>query len=235
MSRVGDPKLLVVGPVSLEFGRAWELQGRILEARIAGRIGDVLLLVEHPPVITLGRAADPGNVLTDREGLAARGIGLFEIDRGGDVTWHGPGQLVGYPILDLAACPGLGKDVHRWLRVLEDVLIEVLAEYGIEGGRVAGRTGVWVGGAKVAALGVKVKRWVTMHGFALNVSCDLAGFGAIVPCGIADAGVTSMAALGGPVPGLPEVGGKVADRLARRAGLGLERVELGELEARAGS
>jgi lipoyl(octanoyl) transferase len=181
------------------YGDALELQNDLVRRRREGEIPDTLLLLEHPHVITLGSGAHAENVLVTPEQRARRGIELFETGRGGDVTYHGPGQLVGYPILDLKPdrC-----DLHRYLRDLEEVLIAVLAEYGLEGGRKEGLTGVWVGDRKLAAIGVRVSSgWITSHGFALNVSTDLSFFGAIVPCGIRDHGVGSIAEeIGRPVP-----------------------------------
>jgi lipoyl(octanoyl) transferase len=166
--------------------------------RQAGRIPDTLLLLEHDPVFTLGRNARKENVLFPDEALRDKGFGVFETGRGGDVTYHGPGQLVGYPILEL---PLGRRDVHRYVRDLEEVMIRTCADYGIVAGRVGGRTGAWVGHEKVGAVGVRIARWVTSHGFALNVSLDLAPFDLIVPCGIRDGGVTSLARLlGRPAP-----------------------------------
>jgi lipoate-protein ligase B len=161
----------------------------------------VLLLLEHRPVVTLGRSGSRDHVLLTREALAARGIDLFEVERGGSATYHGPGQLVGYPIVDLQR---FGEDVGRFVRMLEASVIETLASFGIEAARKPGSPGVWVGEAKICALGVAIKRRVTMHGFALNVAADLEGFDAINPCGIGRP-VTSMSAVLGRAVGLPEV------------------------------
>jgi lipoyl(octanoyl) transferase len=170
---------------------ALELQKQLVEQRKTGEIPDQLLLLEHPPVITLGVRTrnDRSHVLATPETLADEGIEVFESGRGGDVTYHGPGQLVGYPILDLRPdrC-----DVHRYVRDLEEVLICAVAEFGIVSHRLPGLTGTWVGNEKLAAIGVRVARWVTSHGFALNVSTNLAHFGLIIPCGITGKGVTSM-------------------------------------------
>ncbi len=174
-----------------EYGEALELQRRLARARMAGRVPDLLLLVEHPPVITFGRAARPEHLLAAPEDLRRRGIGLFEVERGGDVTYHGPGQLVGYPILDLH---GYGLDVHLHLRRIERALMAALASAGIGAGVAAGRTGVWVEDRKIASIGVHVARWVTWHGFALNVCTDPRAFDPIVPCGLHGVGMTSMAA-----------------------------------------
>lgn len=177
------------------YADALSLQRALVEERRAGVIPDVLLLVEHPPVLTLGVRGDGGrsHILATPETLDERGIGVFETGRGGDVTYHGPGQIVGYPILDLKPdrC-----DVHRYVRDLEEVIIRTARDYGIETGRIQGLTGVWAGNAKLAAIGVRISRWITSHGFALNLTTDLNDFDLIVPCGIADRAVTSLAELG---------------------------------------
>jgi len=181
------------------YGDALELQKRLVEQRKTGEIPDQLLLLEHPPVITLGVKTrnDRSHVLAAPETLDHEGVEVFVSGRGGDVTYHGPGQLVGYPILDLRPdrC-----DVHRYVRDLEEVLIRAVAGFGIVSHRLPGLTGTWVGHEKLAAIGVRIARWVTSHGFALNVSTNLAHFGLIVPCGIIDKGVTSLDKLsGGPI------------------------------------
>jgi lipoyl(octanoyl) transferase len=175
----------------VEYQAALDLQADLVERRKRNEISDQLLLLEHPSVITLGVRArrDTTNLLETPESLAARGVALFESGRGGDVTYHGPGQLVGYPILDLTPDR---RDVHRYVRDLEEVLIRAAAEFGIVASRIPGLTGVWVDRDKLAAIGVRISRWVTSHGFALNVNTDLSRFGLIIPCGIADKGVTSM-------------------------------------------
>ncbi len=180
------------------YADALELQAGLVKQRRAGEIPDTLLLLEHPHVITLGSGSHPEHVLLDADERAARGIELFETGRGGDVTYHGPGQLVGYPILDLKPDR---QDLHRYLRDLEEALILVLAEFGLDAGRKDGLTGVWVDDRKLAAIGVRVSSgWITSHGFALNVATDLSYFGAIVPCGIRQHGVGSLSGeLGRPV------------------------------------
>jgi lipoyl(octanoyl) transferase len=189
------------------------MQRELVVERQTGGVGDLLLLVEHPHVLTLGVRGDGGrsHILVPAEELAARSVEVLETGRGGDVTYHGPGQLVGYPIIDLNPDR---RDVHRYVRDLEDVLIRVAADYGIEAGRVPGLTGVWVGEGKLAAIGVRIARWVTSHGFALNVTTDLDYFNLIVPCGVADRGVTSLAALLGREVDMAEV----EDRVVRHFG-----------------
>ena len=188
----------------IDYQAGLDLQAALVEDRRAGRIGDTLLLLEHPPVITLGVKTRHGakNIIASEEELARQGVTVHETGRGGDVTYHGPGQLVGYPIFDLKPdrC-----DVHKYVRDLEEALILALREFGIEGGRVKGLSGVWVGPEgqeqKIAAIGVRISRWITSHGFALNVATDLRHFQLIVPCGIADRGVTSVEGeLGRSVP-----------------------------------
>lgn len=180
------------------YADALELQRKLHAQRVAGAIPDTLLLLEHPPVITLGKAFHPEHLRYAREFYAQQGIELHPTDRGGDVTCHNPGQLVGYPIFDVAQH---GRDLHKFLRDLEQAIIDALREFGVEAHREAGYTGVWVGDAKIAAIGVKVTKWVSMHGFALNVNNDLRLFQTIVPCGIADRPVTSLQqVLGRAVP-----------------------------------
>jgi lipoyl(octanoyl) transferase len=193
------------------YARGLELQEQLVAERQAGRIPDTLLLLEHSPVFTMGRNARQEHLLLTEAELRARGFDLFECGRGGDVTYHGPGQVVGYPILDLSPDR---RDVHRYVRDLEEVMIRACGDYGVPAERVAGLTGAWVGQAKVGAIGVRLSRWVTSHGFALNVGTDLAPFGLIVPCGIRERGVTSLERLlGRPVP-LDEVGSGLARHLA---------------------
>jgi lipoyl(octanoyl) transferase len=179
------------------YAEAHKLQEDFVEKRKRDEAPDRLLLLEHPHVITLGRAAHRSNVLIDDAARQQLGVELFDTGRGGDVTYHGPGQLVGYPIVKLAPdrC-----DVRRYVRDLEEVLIRVSEDFGIKAGRIDGLTGVWVGDEKLAAIGVRISRWVTMHGFAFNINTDLNYFQLIVPCGIRDHGVTSLQKLlGRPV------------------------------------
>jgi lipoyl(octanoyl) transferase len=174
----------------LRYGVALELQRRLVEDRRSGRLPDTLLLIEHNPVITYGRNAKPAHRLRSNEELQAMGVECFATGRGGDVTYHGPGQLVAYPILNLAPdrC-----DVHGYVRDLEEVMIRICADFGVKAGRLPGLTGTWVGGRKIGAIGERISQWVTCHGFALNVCNDLTPFQWIVPCGIHDRGVTSLA------------------------------------------
>lgn len=187
-----------LGVVGYRDGLA--LQRELVEERKADRIPDTLLLLEHPPVITLGVKGDGGraNIVATPERLAGLGIEVHETGRGGDVTYHGPGQIVGYPIIDLKPdrC-----DVHRYVRDVEEAMIGVCAEWSVTARRIKGLTGAWVGAEKIAAIGVRISRWVTSHGFAFNVATDLDHFRLIVPCGISDRGVTSLErAAGRPVP-----------------------------------
>jgi lipoyl(octanoyl) transferase len=192
----------------IPYADALTLQRSLVEDRRAGRIDDVLLLLEHPHVLTLGTRGDGGrsHILATPGALGSRGVEVHETGRGGDITYHGPGQTVGYPIMDLQPdrC-----DVHRYVRDIEQVLIRTASDYGIEAGRVEGLTGVWVGREKLAAIGVRISRWVTSHGFALNVTTDLDYFNLIVPCGIADRGVTSLARLLGHAVDRAEVDDRI--------------------------
>ena len=173
------------------YAEALELQRSIARDRISGAISqDVLLLMEHPPVITLGRSSKEKNLTASPEFLQSRGVELFEVERGGDVTFHGPGQLVGYPIIDLKRHR---QDLHWYLRSIEQALINSLADYGIPGERNTAYTGVWTHGKKIASIGVHARDWVTWHGFALNVTTELSYFNLIVPCGIDGVVMTSIA------------------------------------------
>jgi lipoyl(octanoyl) transferase len=214
-----------------------ELQRRLVEARAEGRIGDVILLLEHDPVITLGRGADAAHVLLPEAALAARGVDVVATGRGGDVTYHGPGQLVAYPVLDLKPdrC-----DVRRYVRALAEVMILLAREHHVEAGVVDGLVGVWVDReapgewagaawardmAKLGAIGVRISRWITMHGFALNVAVDLDAFRWIVPCGIREHGVTSLRALSGRAPAVRDLALASAPQLARALHVSVSRVE----------
>ncbi len=172
------------------YATAWELQRTVFDEVMRGERENTFLLCEHPDVITLGRnARTDANLLVSRELLEANGYQVFDVDRGGDVTYHGPGQLVGYPIIRLA---DFREDLGWYMRTIEELIIRAIGAYGLQGGRRSGMSGVWCGDRKICAIGVRASRWVTMHGFALNVTTDLARFGAIVPCGIAEYDVTSI-------------------------------------------
>lgn len=175
-----------------------------MEDRKTDRVGDLLLLLQHPPVVTLGVRGDGGraNIVATDEQLRELGVEVQETGRGGDVTYHGPGQIVGYPILDLKPdrC-----DVHRYVRDIEEVMIRACADYGVTAGRIQGLTGAWLGAEKIGAIGVRISRWITSHGFAFNVQTDLSHFQLIVPCGISDRGVTSLSKALGHTVGIPEV------------------------------
>jgi lipoyl(octanoyl) transferase len=236
--RVAD--LGVVG-----YHEAWALQRRlqasIIEAKRSGTsVPGTILLVEHPPVFTIGPSGDDDNVLLSEELLSQRGASLVRTDRGGDVTFHGPGQLVAYPILDLDrvhyADGSRGTDIHRYLRALEEAVSATCASYGVRAGGVAGRTGVWVGPdargpeRKICAMGIRCSRWVTMHGLAFNLNTDLSWFDLIVPCGIADRGVTSLAKETGASVDVAAVRERLAGELLEALGLTGSRVTADALE-----
>ncbi|MBI5167168.1 MAG: lipoyl(octanoyl) transferase LipB [candidate division NC10 bacterium] len=182
----------------IDYGEALDLQWGLARSRMAGDISDLLILLEHPPTITLGLGGSRENLLLDKGSLEKQGVAFYEVERGGDVTYHGPGQLVGYPILDLR---DHGQDIHVYLRKLEEVIILSLTRFGIRSGRREGLTGVWLEDKKIASIGIHVGRWVSWHGFALNVNTDLSYFDLIVPCGIKGVKMTSMAnLLGREVP-----------------------------------
>ncbi|HVN06475.1 MAG TPA: lipoyl(octanoyl) transferase LipB [Bryobacteraceae bacterium] len=197
-------------PGRVEYATAVELQQQLVTQRKAGAIADQLILLEHPHTITMGRNGHAENVLAGEDVLARTGIAFYPTDRGGDVTYHGPGQIVGYPIVDLREWK---RDVGAYVRSIEQVLIDTLADFGIAAGRIPKLTGVWVDGSKIAAIGVHISRWVTSHGFALNVSTDLRYFQYIVPCGLTRP-VTSMAQLGCAATG-DEVAGCVIMHFGR--------------------
>ena len=199
------PQLFVCDLGIMPYADALSFQRAVAHARIGGSVAeDVLLLVEHPPVVTLGRSSKAHHLLASPELLASRGVELFDVERGGDVTFHGPGQLVGYPIVSLKRHK---QDLHWYLRQVEEALIRGLAPFGIAGERSVGYTGVWTGGRKLASIGVHARDWVTWHGFALNVTTDLSYFDLMVPCGIAEVEMTSIAR---------EIGGGESSSLARR-------------------
>ncbi len=195
MSLTEQYSLQIIDLGMMEYGSAFALQKNAVQEVLADQSAVRVYLVEHPPVYTIGRAGGPHNVLIDERQLQEFGISLFEVDRGGDVTYHGPGQLVGYPIIHLSRW---GNDVRKYIRMIEESMIRLLHQYGLESGRIDGLSGVWVGDEKICAIGVKATRdregksFVTSHGFALNVQPDLHHFTHIVPCGIVDKGVTSM-------------------------------------------
>lgn len=211
-------KLSVIDLGTVDYGSALELQRAAAAARISGQLtDDVLLLVEHPPVVTLGRGTKPGHLVASETLLKARGVELFEVERGGDVTFHGPGQLVGYPIMDLKQHR---RDLHWYLRQVEESIMRALASLGLPSERNAGYTGVWTRGVsnaaerprKVASIGVHARDWVTWHGFALNVTTDLGYFDLIVPCGISDVTMTTAAReLGHAFPGMETVHNAVVE------------------------
>lgn len=213
-------------PGRVAYAAGLRLQEELVAQRQRGEGTDTLLLLEHPRVLTLGRNSHPENILLDAASLAARGFEVHEAGRGGDVTYHGPGQLVGYPVLALADDE---KDAHAYLRRLEEVLIAALARLGVSADRHPPHTGVWVEheGApkKVAAIGVRLSRWVTSHGFALNVDCDLEDFEVIVPCGIRDHEVTSIAHVADRTPSMAEVGMLVQEEFGRVFGRQMEVFE----------
>lgn len=196
----------------MEYMEAWELQRRLARARSDGSVPDVLLFVEHPPTYTLGKRTRPEHLLVDRLTLEREGFAVHEVDRGGDITYHGPGQLVGYPIVSLEGRPG---GPSRYLRDLEEVIILGLETFGLRADRMEGFTGVWVGGAKIAAIGVRINaRRVTTHGFALNVSPNLEAFDRIIPCGIRGRPVTSLREILGIDPNWATVQDRIAEAFA---------------------
>src|SRR5467141_326737 len=219
----------------IPYAEAWELQKRFVAARKADAIEDVLLFCEHPHVITLGRSGNRANLLASENVLRQKGVEFFETTRGGDITYHGPGQIVGYPILNLGA---IRRDVVWYVRTLEEAMIRATAEFGITAGRVAGKTGIWVrvGNAeeKLAAIGVHISRWVTSHGFAYNVSTDLRNFELIVPCGIADRKATSLEKLLGRNVDEVEVAPRITKHLGELLGLEMKEASGKELLERLG-
>ena len=202
---VKEVKVNIMNLGKRSYGEVWSLQKKMQIKRMAGEIDDLLILVEHDPVYTLGKNADVNHLLQSRD----RTIEVFNVERGGDVTFHGPGQLVGYPIIDLA---NYKKSVSWYMHSLEQLTIEVLSEFEISAKRVKGLTGVWVGDKKIAAQGVRLTRWVTMHGFSINVNTDLSYYNGIIPCGIFDRGVTSMEELLGSTQKMEKVRILVIDK-----------------------
>lgn len=173
----------------VDYKIAWDLQKEIFNLRLNDELNDTLFLLEHPHTYTLGKVADKENLISNEDQLKELGINVYEIDRGGDITYHGPGQIVGYPIIKLTDWK---QDTHEYLRGLEEVIMMTCSEYGISTERNSKYTGVWIGSKKIAAIGIKVSRWITMHGFAFNINADLNYFGGIIPCGIRDKEVTSL-------------------------------------------
>ena len=203
----------------VDYGEGLRLQQELIAERKGGKIPDTLLLLEHPHVYTLGRNAQRANLLISHERMAQLGAELFETDRGGDITYHGPGQLVGYPIFDLTSHR---RDIAWFMRSLEEVFLRVAKDYGIDAGRVAGAPGVWIGNEKLVALGVHISRWVTSHGFAFNVSPDLGYFDHIVPCGLKNKGVTSLARLLGREVSMDEAIERTIDHVGSVFGFRME-------------
>lgn len=173
----------------IDYQAAWELQRELFDKRYKNVLPDILLLLEHNHTYTLGKTADKNNLIGSKNYLEENKISVYDIDRGGDITYHGPGQIVGYPIISLE---NWKKDTHKYLRAIEEVIIRTCSEFGINSSRNEKYTGVWVGDKKITAIGIKVSRWITMHGFAFNVNTDLKYFGGIIPCGIKDKAVTSI-------------------------------------------
>ena len=173
----------------IDYKEAWDIQKEIFSKRVSGEVEDVLLLLEHPNTYTLGKTAHKENLIGSEHYLMENQISVYDIDSGGDITYHGPGQIVGYPIIDLN---NWFKDTHKYLRALEEVIIKTCGEFGLNSERNPKHTGVWIGDRKIAAIGIKVSRWITMHGFAFNVNTDLNLFNGIIPCGIQDKSVTSL-------------------------------------------
>ena len=200
-------RLICVDLGRTSYEKVWDLQKKIFTLRLREKISDVLILNEHDHVYTIGKSGSENHLLANRDELRRNKVEIFQIDRGGDITYHGPGQLVGYPILNLN---DYYPDIHRYLRDLEDVIMQILSEFGIEAGRDKNYTGVWVKNEKIAAIGVKVSKWITMHGFALNVSTELRYFDRIIPCGIFHRGITSMERITQRKITLEEVAGRVS-------------------------
>ena len=173
----------------IDYKEAWDIQKEIFSKRVSGEVEDVLLLLEHPNTYTLGKTANKENLKGSEHYLMENNISVYDIDRGGDITYHGPGQIVGYPIIDLN---NWFKDTHKYLRALEEVIIKTCKDFGLNSERNPKHTGVWIGDRKIAAIGIKVSKWITMHGFAFNVNTDLNLFNGIIPCGIQDKSVTSL-------------------------------------------
>lgn len=192
----------------IDYAKAWDIQKQVFEKRINGLTDDTFFMLEHPNTYTLGKTADKNNLIGNTQFLQEQGISVFEIDRGGDITYHGPGQIVGYPIIDLK---NWKQDTHLYLRNIEETIIKVCDFYGLKAGRKEKYTGVWIGERKICAIGVKISRWVTMHGFAFNVNTNLNLFNGIIPCGIRDKEVTSLERELGNKQDINEVKMKILD------------------------
>jgi lipoate-protein ligase B len=207
---MGEVRVFRLG--TIHYSEALELQMSLLERRLKGEIEDVLLLLQHPPTFTIGRGGKSAHLLVNREELAKRGIHFEAVSRGGDITYHGPGQLVGYPIVDLGS---INRDIYNFLRNLEETIILALGNFGLRARRIKGLTGVWVDNKKIASIGIGIKRWITYHGFALNVNTDLSYFNMIVPCGMQDVEITSIKELLGKDISMKEVEDSIVDAFAK--------------------
>lgn len=196
----------------IDYKQAWDLQKEIFNLRLHNEINDTFFLLEHPHTYTLGKVADKENLLSNDEQLKELGVNVYEIDRGGDITYHGPGQIVGYPIIKLS---GWKEDTHEYLRGLEEVIMMTCSDYGLTTERNPKYTGVWIGSKKIAAIGIKISRWVTMHGFAFNINTDLNYFGGIIPCGIRDKEVTSLSKQLGKEISISEVKEKLLENFKK--------------------
>lgn len=227
VSGYGKTCYAVVFEERYDYARALALQMKICDLKKRGFAPDVLLLLEHPPVITLGRNGTWHNLVAPEETLRSRGVTRHHVDRGGDITFHGPGQLVGYPLLKLDRHE---QDVHRYMRNLEETIIRVLEEYGIDAGREEKLTGVWTGSQKICAMGVHISRWITRHGFALNVNTDLSFYDLIVPCGLVGKQATSMQTILKREVGLREVAEKLTRHFGQVFGRGMIPILLSDLQ-----
>jgi lipoate-protein ligase B len=234
--RDGSPesvrRLLIADLGRTRYTACWELQQRLWALRVAEGCDDLLLFTEHDHVYTIGTTGNEDHLLAGAEELRTRGVEVVRTDRGGDITYHGPGQLVGYPILNLH---GHYLDLHRYLREIEEVIIRALALFGVSAGRHTGYTGVWVGGEKICAIGIRAGRWTTMHGFALNVETDLSFFGRIIPCGIFEKGVTSLSEVLGRRVTTAEVRPAVTEAFTGVFGMAAHALTAEELHRLAGA
>ncbi len=221
-SAVGTRRLYEITLGRIPYEHGWDFQKRLLKRRAAGEVPDCIITCEHNPVLTMGRGTDRENLLAGAEELENRGVELFEIERGGDITFHGPGQVVLYPIIDLKE---RGRDTHKYLRDLEQVTIGTLAEFGLKASIREGLTGVWVGDSKLAAIGVAVSKWITYHGIAINVTTDLDCFSLINPCGITAYPVGSVAEQLGHDPGIDQFRQRIVAQFASHFGYTIEKVD----------